>query len=500
VAIALAVLVPVGFLLEQTLAVGWDEIQRLLFRPLVGHLLTNTALLTAVGTAACAVIGVGVAWAVERTDLPGRRAWAVAAALPITVPAFVTSYGWVSITPAVQGFWGACGIVTVAYYPLVYLPVAAVLRVSDPALEEAARSLGLGPWRTFFRVTLPQLRLGLLGGMLLVAIHLLSEFGAFAMLRFETFTTTIYAEYKLSFAGPAASMLASVLVVLCLALLLAELGLRGRGRQARVDSGAARARRPASLGRARWPLCAALGLLVAVGLGVPLATLVYWVASGSSAGISPGELLGATGSSLELGLLAALVTTALALPISILVSRHPSPVATAIERATYLPFALPGIAVALGLIVVSLQRAPGLYGTTALLVFAYAILALPLATVALRSTLAQVPPIEEELARSLGCGPLRALARITLPRILPGIGAAAALVFLATVTELTATLLLAPIGTQTLATRFWADASALRYGAAAPYAAVMIAISAAPTYLLTRRLGGALTPGEGRRA
>jgi iron(III) transport system permease protein len=489
-AVALLVLVPVGFLLDQALATGWDEVQRLLFRAFVGDLLVNTTSLVAVATAACAVLGVAVAWLVERTDLPGRRVWAVLAALPITVPAFVTSYSWVSITPAVQGFWGAAGIVTLAYYPLVYLPVAAVLRGTDPALEESARSLGMGPWRTFFRVTLPQTRVALLGGMLLVSVHMLSEYGAFAMLRFQTFTTAIYDQYKLSFDGAAASMLASVLVLLCLVLLVTELGLRGRGRYARVDSGSARPIAPSRLGRGRWAVGAGFAALIGLALGLPLATLVYWVATGSSAGFDPGALLAATGTSLKLGLGAAALTTLLALPVSVLSVRHPSRVATAIERAAYIPFALPGIVVALSLIVLSIHYFPALYGTTQLLIVAYAILSLPLALVTTRAAMAQAPPVHEEVARSLGNRPIVAMARVTLPRILPGLGAAAALVFLATVTELTATLLLAPIGTQTLATQFWAQASTLSYAAAAPYAALMVAISALPTYLLTRRLGG----------
>jgi iron(III) transport system permease protein len=496
--IALLVLAPVGFLLDQTLSTGWDEVQRLLFRPFVGELLVNTATLVAVGTVACTVLGVAVAWFVERTDLPGRRAWAVLAALPITVPAFVTSYSWVSITPSVQGFWGAAAIITLAYYPLVYLPVAAVLRGTDPALEESARSLGMGPWRTFFRVTLPQTRIALLGGMLLVAVHMLSEFGAFAMLRFQTFTTAIYDQYKLSFDGAAASMLASVLVILCLVLLVAELSARGRGRYARVDSGSPRPTTPARLGHGKWAVSAGFAALIGLALGLPLATLVYWVATGSSAGFDVGALLSATGTSLKLGLGAAALTTLLALPVSILSVRHPSRTATLIERATYIPFALPGIVIALSLIVLSIHYFPALYGTTQLLIVAYAILTLPLALVATRAALAQAPPIHEEVARSLGSRPLVAMARVTLPRILPGLGAAAALVFLATVTELTATLLLAPIGTQTLATQFWAKASTLSYGAAAPYAALMVAISALPTYLLTRRLGGVVAPAEER--
>jgi iron(III) transport system permease protein len=422
----------------------------------------------------------------------------VLAALPITVPAFVTSYSWVSITPAVQGFWGAAAIITLAYYPLVYLPVAAVLRGTDPALEESARSLGMGPWRTFFRVTLPQTRIALLGGMLLVAVHMLSEFGAFAMLRFQTFTTAIYDQYKLSFDGAAASMLASVLVILCLVLLVAELGARGRGRYARVDSGSPRPTTPARLGHGKWAVSAGFAALIGLALGLPLATLVYWVATGSSAGFDLGAVLNATGTSLKLGLSAAALTTLLALPVSILSVRHPSRTATLIERATYIPFALPGIVIALSLIVLSIRYFPALYGTTQLLIVAYAILTLPLALVATRAALAQAPPVHEEVARSLGARPLVAMVRVTLPRILPGLGAAAALVFLATVTELTATLLLAPIGTQTLATQFWAKASTLSYGAAAPYAALMVAVSALPTYLLTRRLGGVVAPAEER--
>ncbi len=487
VAVAVLVLLPLGFLLEQTLSVGWGEVDRLLLRPFVGKLLLNTALLVTVSTSACAVLGVGVAWLVERTDLPGRRLWAVLAALPITVPAFVTSYSWVSITPSAQGFGGAAAIVTLAYFPLVYLPVAVVLRGMDPALEEGARSLGLGPWRTFARVTLPQLRLALLGGCLLVAVHLLSEFGAFAMLRFQTFTTAIYDEYRLSFDGPAASMLASVLVLLCLALLLGELALRGKGRYARVDGGAARAPARVRLGRARWPALGALTALTGIALGLPLFTLIYWVLHGGSTSFPVVSLLSAAANTLKLGLGAALLTTLLALPVAILTIRRPSRTATALERSAYLPYALPGIVVALSLIVASVHYLPRLYGTTPLLLVAYAILSLPLALVAARAALAQAPARQEELARSLGCGPLRALARVTLPRILPGLGAAMALVFLATVTELTATLLLAPIGTQTLATQFWADATTRSFGAAAPYAALMVAISAPPTYLLTRR-------------
>jgi iron(III) transport system permease protein len=497
IAVAALALLPIGFVVGQVLSLGLEEAKTLLWRPLVGTLLVHSVALTVTGTVLAVLIGTAVAYCVERTDLPGRRVWAVLAALPITVPAFVTSYGWVSITTAVQGFAGATMIVTLAYYPFVYLPVAATLRGMDPAFEESARSLGLGPWRTFARVTLPQARPALLGGALIVAIHLLAEFGAFAMLRFQTFTTTIYTEYQLSFDSAAASMLALVLVVLCVSLLALETGLRGRARYVRVGGGAARALPRRRLGRATPAVLAAFALLVALALGVPGAALVYWLVRGSSTALPVGSLLSTAGASLKLGLGAAAITTILALPVSLLAVRHRSRVSTLLERSTYVAYALPGIVVALAFVLVSVRHVQPLYQTTLLLLLAYAVLFLPLAVVGVRGALLQASPSLEHAARSLGCRPFAVLRRVTLPLIAPGLGAAATLVFLSTVTELTATLLLAPIGTQTLATEVWSNTRNLAYGAAAPYAALMVAVSAVPTYLLTRRLG-ALTGARSR--
>jgi len=159
-----------------------------------------------------------------------------------------------------------------------------------------------------------------------------------------------------------------------------------------------------------------------------------------------------------------------------------------LERSAYLAYALPGITIALALIIVSIKYVRPLYQTTPLLVLAYALLSMPLALVATRAALAQAPVQLEQVARSLGHRPAKTFVRVTLPLIMPGLGAAAALVFLATMTELTATLLLAPIGTTTLATAFWANTRGLAYAQAAPYALCLIALSAPPAYFLTRKL------------
>jgi iron(III) transport system permease protein len=490
VLVALVALIPLGFVVAATVLVGWDEAYHLLVRPRVGELLTNTTRLTLAAVPLCAAIGIAAAWLVERTTLPGRRLWHALLAAPLAVPAFVNSFGWVSVLGArVEGYAGAVLIVTLSYFPFVYLPVAAALRGLDPALEESARALGHGPWRTFFRVVTPQLQPALLGGMLLVGLHLLAEFGALQMLRFPTFTTAIYDQYQSTFNGPAANMLASALVTGCLLLLLAELLLRGRVRYARVGGGAVRRARPVRLGLLTPVALALLLALVLLALGVPLASLAHWLADGTSTAFPLGSLAAAALRSIGLGLASALAATLLALPIAWLSVRHRGPLTTLIERSTYIGHALPGIVVALALVTVAIHYARPLYQTLPLLLVAYSILFLPLAMVSLRAAIAQTPPMLDEAARALGARPATVFWRVTLPLMAPGVGAGAALVFLAVVTELTATLLLAPIGVTTLATQFWSNADSIEYGAAAPYAALLIAISAPAAYLLTRAAG-----------
>lgn len=475
-----------AYVVADTVGVGPSAAWELVARPRVAELLRSTVLLVVTGTLASAVLGTALAWMVERTSLPGRAAWHVLLAAPLAVPAFVTSYGWVSWVPAVASPAGAVLIVTLAYFPLVYLPVAATLHGLDPALEETAAALGLGSGAVFLRVVLPQLRPALLGGALLVGLHLLAEFGALQLLGVQTFTTAIYDQYASSFGGPPASALASVLLLLCAVLLLGELRLRGLRRYARVGSGAARHARRVELGRATPVAVLALAGVVVLALGVPVASLVRWLVLGS-AGLTA-ELGRAALTSLALAAAAAAATVTIALPVVVLAVRHPGRLGTALERTTYGANALPGIVVALALVSASLRFVEPVYQSTLLLLTAYAVLYLPRAVVSLRAALVQAPVVLEEMAQSLGASWWSTTRRVTLPLLAPGLRTGAALVFLGAVTELTATLLLAPLGTATLATEFWAESEQLAYDSAAPYAAVMVLLSAPATLLLTRHV------------
>lgn len=493
------VLLPALVVLWQAADVAPADAAALLLRPLVGRLLANTLSLTVCAALAAGVVGTAAAWYVERVRFPGREVFAVLAAVPLAVPPFISSFAWVSLSPALQSFWGAWLVVTCAYYPLVYLPAAATLRGMDPALEETARALGCSSLACFARVVLPQLRPALLGGMLLVALDTLVEFGAFSLLRFRTFTTEIYAEYRLGFSGAEASLLALVLVLLCLVCLGAEALVRGRARYAKLGSFTRRRPTPRSLGRTRWAILAAFLVLAAATLGVPIGVVLFWLTRHAAAATAPSAaswaaLARATAASVGLGLGAAAVTVTLALPLAYLSIRYDSRLSRLLERTAYLAQGMPGIVVALALVSLTAQLLRPLYQSTALLIAAYAILFLPLALVSVRAALGQVQRGLEEAGRSLGLHWHSVAWRVVLPLAGPGLGAAAALVFVSVVTELTATLLLVPIGTRTLATEMWANSSTLAYAAAAPFAAVLVGLSLLASWLLARRFGVALRP------
>ncbi|HEY5287895.1 MAG TPA: iron ABC transporter permease [Solirubrobacteraceae bacterium] len=485
--VALVLVAPLAFLLFEAHGAGTSTILKLIFRNLTATLLLNTVRLTVVVTALCAVIGTAVAWLIERTDLPGRRVWAVLVVVPLAIPDFVVSFGWASLSTHVSGFQGAVLVMTLAVYPLVYLPVAASFRNADPGQEELARSLGAGRLQTFWKVTLGQARVAILGGCLLVALVLLAEYGAFEILGYQTFTTEIFTEFNVSFNVPTASALSLVLVLLSLFVLAGEGLARGRGRLSRSGPLAQRAARPHRLVRARLPALLGLGVLVGLALGVPIGSSVYWILRGGHAFLTGVSLLDATWHTALYSAIAAAISTTMALPVALLAIRHSGRGYLLLERSTYLVLAMPGLVIALALSYFTERYTNGLlYQSAPLLVVAYAILFFPLALVGVRASIAQAPVGLEEVGRSLGRKRTSVLLRVTLPLVSPGLAAAFCLVFLSAVTELTATLILIPTGVQTLSTQFWAYQQNLSYGQAAPFALAIIAIAALPSVVLGR--------------
>jgi iron(III) transport system permease protein len=496
--VALLVGLPVLITVVQALQGGFSAAKAAITASATPTLLLHTVELAALATPACGVIGLGAAWLVERTHLPGRRVWPLLLVAPLAVPLFVTSYAWATLSSALTGFWGAAGIVTFSYYPIVFLLVAASLRVMDPALEETARSLGLGPWRTFSRVVAPQLRPALLGGMLLVLLDTLVEFDAFVALKFQTLSANVYAQYQLGLSAAGAAALSLFSTLLCVVILFGEHRVRSGANYTRISQGARRGVARYRLGRVAPIALVGLALLVAVSLGIPLGLLAHWFAqagrtAGAPAGV--GSLWPATLTTVLLGIVSGVVAVLLALPVAILAVRRSGRLATTIERSVYLSFALPDLVAAIAL-AYGASRTHFLYGTVVLLVLAEAMLFVPFAVVALRGTLGLIEPAFEESGRALGLGPLRTLWRVTVPLARPGLAAAGVLVFAFVLGDLSTAQVLLPPGLNTLGTQFWADSGTVAFGAAAPYAAILIVLALLATYVLMSRFGRARGFGE----
>ncbi|MFA9429056.1 ABC transporter permease [Egicoccus sp. AB-alg2] len=492
--VAAGMLVPAAFLVLQASELSGARIVDLVTAPETLRLTGRTLLLAASVTTASLLLGVPIAWLTVRSDLPGRRFFAVATALPLVIPTYVGGYALVAALapgglvqswfgfrpPSPYGFWGAFTALTLFTFPYVLLTVQASLRGLDPSLEEASRSLGRGPLQTFVRVTLPQLRPAAAAGGLLVTLYVLSDFGAVSMLRYSTFTRAVYLQYRAAFDRAPAALLGLMLVLLTIVFLVLEARVaRDRGGQFGVR-GAGRGASRIRLGAWRWPAVALCTGVVVAGLVLPVSVIVYWLVRGLRVGEPMAAVLGPAGRSLLAAALGALAGVVCAVPIAVWAARSRSRVARLVERASFTGYALPGIVVALALVYVGIRTVPSLYQTLAMLVFAYVVLFLPQAVGAIRSSLLQVNPNVEDAARTLGSSRLATLRRVTLPLARRGALAGGALVFLTALKELPATLLLAPTGYDTLATRVWSATTEAFFARAALPALTLVVLGSAP--------------------
>jgi len=482
------------------------------------HLLGNTVLLAAAVTLGATALAVPLAWLTTATDLPGRRLWSILVVLPLIFPSYVAAYIYASTfspkgllqqllspligldrLPDFYGFPGAFFVLTLITYPYILLTVRGAFRHLDPSLVEAARNLGLTPWQAFWRVTLPHLRPAIIAGALLVALYVFRDFGAVTTLQYNTFTRIIYNRY-LSYRLDMAALFASILVILTIVILLLEQRSRGRGRYSRLSAGCQRRPQPASLGRWKVPALIYTAAVVTVALAVPLATLLYWLWRGwknqqivggfgtmSNNLTSLASLLEPAWHTVSASFLAAFLTILLALPVTILVVRRPGRLSRLFEQVAYAGFALPGIVVALALVFFGINVVPSLYQSLPMLLAAYVILFIPQAIGAERASLLQLSPSLEEAGRSLGRHPLGVLRRITLPLIRPGLVTGALLVFLTAMKELPATLILSPLGFNTLAAQIWSNIGEAFFGRAALPTLLLLLISSIPLTWLTLR-------------
>ena len=483
--VAVCVLAPLLFLGLAATQAGWSSVSRVFLRQLTVTLMVNTVAMTLLVTIVAAFIGITAAWILERTDVPARRTLLVVLIIPAAIPDFIETFGWINVAPWLHGLLGAVFVLSLAVYPFVMVPVAAALRRVDHRHEEVASSLGVSRVGVITRVTLPAVRTAIAGGCLLVALQLLAEYGSFEMLGYRTFTTEIFTEFQVGLNIEIAAALCIVLVIMSAMLVLGESAVSAAGRR---ESGSDVVTAPRIELRHLTPVALAFLVLVATGAFlIPAGSIVSLLLNPGPAILPGASLVAAVGSSLLYGLAAATLATLGAAVIALGSQRARTTLRRAPSTLALVPLAVPGVVVALALSYVAEHYGGGrFYESSALLIAGYTVMFLPLALIGVRSSLDQVPESLLEVAASLGSTRSAQLVRVVVPLIAPGLGAGFALVFLSTITELTATLVMIPTGIETLATQFWTYQTNVSYGQAAPYAAAMILLAAPPLVLLAR--------------
>ncbi len=521
---ALAIALPLTYLVIRTAGVGGEQLLDLLSRPRTLKVLLNSVGIAVSVTLFSALIAVPLAFLTVRTDLPWRQFWLIATTLPLAIPDYVGSFALIAAfgpkgsllqllleplgvqeLPEIYGWPGAILGLTLFSYPYLLLSTRAGLQGIDPAMEEAAQSLGHSQSSTFFHIILPQLRPSLVAGGLLVALNALQDFGTTSLMQFDAFTRVIFLQYRYSFERNQAAALALMLVSLVLLILWLEYKARSRAVYYSRGTSSHRPQALVHLGAWRVPALLFCLAMISLGLVLPLGVTLFWLVKGLTGNgldeiVSLQVVMQLAWNSILAAGLAAVVATLCALPVAILTVRFPSHITTAIERCSYIGFGLPGIVVALSLVFWGANYLPWLYQTLPMLVFAYLVLFVSQSIGTVRSSLLQVNPELEESARSLGRTSWQTLKEITLPLVGPGVLGGAALVFLTAIKELPATLLLAPIGFNTLATHIWKATENVAFSDAAAGAIVMLVVSISSTLLVLSKSSVKELTTEARRS
>ncbi|WP_232214511.1 ABC transporter permease [Rubidibacter lacunae] len=522
-AIALLVALPILFVAGSLFTNASDIWEHLATTVLGEYLRHSLWLVVGVGTGT-AVIGVSTAWLVTTCRFPGCRCFEWGLLLPLAAPAYILAYaytvmldffgpvqtglrsvfGWQGFAdywfPNVQSLWGAIAMLILVLYPYVYLLARVAFLEQSRCTVEASRSLGYGPWRSFATVALPMARPAIASGLALVLMETLGDFGTVDYFGITTFTTGIYRTWFGMGDRAAASQLASVLMGFVLILLVLE---RWSRRQARYYQAGGPSPSPLQYrldGLRAIGAMVACGVPIALGFGIPGCYLVYLTSSNLTQTLNR-DFWTAASHSTGVAVLAAGLALAIAVVLAYGQRLQGTWLLRSGVRVAAMGYAIPGTVIAVGVLVplgqfdnafdrwmqVTLGISTGLLlsGTIAALVFAYLVRFLAVALGAVESSLARVRPNLDDAARGLGHGPGSTLARVHLPLMWGGLLTAVLLVFVDTMKELPATLVVRPFNFETLAVQAYRYASDERLIEAAAPALAVVLVGTLPVILLS---------------
>ncbi len=518
-AVALLVLLPLSVLMF-----SWHEVDQQIWAHLwqtqLPRLLGNTLMLVLGVGVGVTLLGVSLAWLTSLCEFPGRRWLDWALMLPFAIPAYVLAFVFVGLLdfsgplqtllrewfgssvrfPRVRSTGGVIIVLVLVFYPYVYLLARNAFLAQGKGLMEAARVLGLSPWRAFWRVALPMARPAIGAGLALAIMETLADFGAVAVFNFDTFTTAIYKTWYSFYSLTSATQLASLLLLAVMLVLYGERRARGAVRPVNErPRGKALYHLKGGQALAASAWC---GLVFACGFVIPLLQLIVWFWQRGRFDLDErySALILHT---LYLGAMAALITVSVALLLAFARRMAPTRLMRSTVGLANLGYALPGsmLAVAIMLAFSYLDRElviplsswlggagkPVLLGSLSALLLAYMIRFMAVAYGPLENSLARIRPSLPEASRSLGVGGVGLFFKVYLPLLVPGALSAALLVFVDVLKEMPATLLMRPFGWDTLSVRVFEMTSEGEWARAALPALTLVLVGLLPVILLIRR-------------
>ena len=427
-----------------------------------------------------------------KTDLPFKFFFTILHALPLVIPSyvgaylfmtafspkglfykFISNYFEINSIPNLYGFWGAVIVLSLLNFPYLFLTLRASLIRIDPEIEESAKLLGLNDFSIIYKIIIPQLKPAIFSGILLISLYTLSDFGAVSLLRFKTFTWAIFLEYETG-GSHSAAILSVGLFIIAMKLIIFESLVNRNFRYHAIKSVGQKTPLILKLKKLKIPAVLLCLIVFSFSLLVPISVLSFWLIRG----IYYGEIVSVDYlpifNSVYISMLTTVTVILFAIPLSFLAIRHKSILGQALERLSFIGFALPTISVSLGLVYIGARIGSPIYQSTFMLITGCLILCLPVALGPIKSRLLQINPNLEDAGKTLGYSNLMSTFRITIPILTPGLFMSSSLVFFVTMKELPAVLFLSPLNFPTLSTRIWSYTSEAFFAKAAVPSLILI--------------------------
>lgn len=494
--------IPIVYIFSRALTAPIEKWE-IMFKTRIPFLLWNTLSLALTVTLITTIIGVALAWLVEHSNLPGRKFFKIALSLPLLIPPYIGALTYVIFfgprgilysslggSPInIYSFFSVAFVLSMFTFPYVFLIVCASLRKISANYAEAGRSCGASYCTIFRRIILPLMKPAILSSSIIVLFYVVSDFGAIAMLRYTTFSSSIYFQMVGSLDRSSAAILSIVLVALGLAILLIKAYILNK-KVFYQNSKSNRKIDPINLGKFKYISLAFVGIVLLFSVILPLSTLTAWSIKGINEGVVTLKTLGYIKNSLTVSIGAAFITMIISVPVAYLKFRNPSKLTFIMNNICHVGLVIPGTLLALGMVFFVSRYFPWLIGSQIILMVGFSIRYMSRNLQSTEASMALISKNLDETAYSLGKDFKVVLLKVILPSILPGVLSGGALVLVSSLKELPITLMLRGAGFDTLAVRIWIESSDGFYTHAAPAGLLIVLVSILPLYLMLKNYRG----------